>query len=102
MSNWSYDPTYRLTSPFGLRIHPVSKVPKFHRGVDLVITPANGPLYAFVAGIVVHSNHGIAYSGIPAEMGIVVAVRDDRGFLHLYAHLSAAVVRVGDSNCCTA
>lgn len=96
MSNWPYDQSYRLTSPFGIRIHPISKVPKFHRGVDLVVTSGNGPLYAFVAGTVVHAKQGVAYSGIPAEMGIVVAVRDDKGFLHLYAHLSAVAVKVGD------
>jgi len=96
MSNWSYDPAYRLTSPFGMRVHPITKVPKFHRGVDLVVTPGNGPLYAFVAGVVTHAKQGVAYSGIPAEMGIVIAVRDDKGYLHLYAHLSAVVVKVGD------
>lgn len=40
MSN-SFD-GYRLTSPFGMRKHPVSGVNKFHRGVDLVVTPADG------------------------------------------------------------
>jgi murein DD-endopeptidase MepM/ murein hydrolase activator NlpD len=95
MSNWSYDPAYRLTSPFGMRMHPIYKVPKFHRGIDLVVTPGNGTLYAFVAGVVTHAKQGVAFSGIPAEMGIVVAIKDDKGYLHLYAHLSSANVKLG-------
>lgn len=95
MTQWAFDSDYRLTSPFGNRMHPILKVIKFHRGVDLVVAPGNGPLYAFVAGEVTHAKQGVAYSGIPAEMGIVVAIRDDKGFLHLYAHLSAATVKVG-------
>jgi len=95
MSNWSYDPSYRLTSPFGMRMHPVLHVNKFHRGVDLVVTPGNGPLHAFVAGTVMYAGLGKPGIGMPAEMGIVVSIKDDKGFLHLYAHLSVAAVKVG-------
>ncbi|OMF35252.1 hypothetical protein BK133_11120 [Paenibacillus sp. FSL H8-0548] len=95
MANWDYDSNYRLTSPFGMRDHPIKMIPIFHRGVDLVVTPGNGPLYAFVAGTVIYAKQGIPGIGIPAEMGIVVAIKDDKGYLHLYAHLSAAVVKVG-------
>ncbi|GKU79277.1 M23 family metallopeptidase [Paenibacillus sp. L3-i20] len=97
MSKWIYDSAYRLTSPFGMRVHPITRKPKFHRGIDLVVVPGNGPLYAFVGGIVTHAKQGVAYSGIPAEMGIVVAVKDAKGYLHLYAHLSSANVKVGQT-----
>ncbi|OBZ08036.1 M23 family metallopeptidase [Bacillus sp. FJAT-26390] len=100
MSNWGYDPSYRLTSPFGMRMHPVLHVNKFHRGVDLVVTPGNGPLHAFVAGTVMYAKQGVPGIGIPAEMGIVVAIKDDKGFLHFYAHLSAAAVKVGQKVAC--
>jgi murein DD-endopeptidase MepM/ murein hydrolase activator NlpD len=95
VANWSYDPSYRLTSPFGMRKHPITGKDTFHRGVDLVITPGNGPLHAFVAGTVMYAAMGKPGNGIPAEMGIVVAIKDDKGYLHLYAHLSAAIVKVG-------
>ena len=85
---------YRLTSPFGMRMHPVHKIPKFHKGVDLVTTPSTGPLYAFVAGEVVHAKEGAKGSGF-GGYGVVVAIRDDNGYLHVYAHLSMAVVKVG-------
>lgn len=96
MSNWSYDPSYILTSPFGMRIHPITHLPAFHRGVDLVVTPGNGPLYAFVAGTVMFAAMGRPGIGIPVEMGNVVAIKDDKGYLHMYAHLSAIAVKVGD------
>ncbi|WP_052647008.1 peptidoglycan DD-metalloendopeptidase family protein [Paenibacillus terrae] len=85
---------YRLTSPFGYRIHPVDKVKRFHRGVDLVITPSNGPIKAFVAGEVLHAKMGVTGSGF-GNMGNVVAVKDDTGHLHVYAHLSSVAVKVG-------
>ncbi|PRA04815.1 hypothetical protein CQ043_12205 [Paenibacillus sp. MYb63] len=85
---------YRLTSPFGMRKHPVSGVNKFHRGVDLVVIPADGPIYAFVAGEVIHAKLGVSGSGF-GNYGVTVAIKDDKGYLHVYAHLSAAGVKVG-------
>ncbi|OAB34110.1 M23 family metallopeptidase [Paenibacillus glacialis] len=87
--------SYRLTSPFGMRMHPVYKVPKFHKGVDLVTTPSTGPLYAFVSGEVTHAKEGTKGSGF-GGYGIVVAIKDNKGYLHCYAHLSAVSVKVGD------
>ncbi|MEC0090613.1 M23 family metallopeptidase [Paenibacillus macquariensis] len=85
---------YRLTSPFGMRMHPVDHVKRFHRGVDLVISPTNGALKAFVTGEVLHAKMGVTGSGF-GNMGNVVAIKDDKGYLHVYAHLSAIVVKVG-------
>lgn len=87
--------SFRLTSPFGMRIHPVYKVPKFHRGVDIVATPSNAALYAFVSGEVLHAKEGLKGSGF-GGYGIVVAIKDDQGYLHCYAHLSMVSVKVGD------
>lgn len=86
---------YRLTSPFGYRIHPVYKTRKFHKGVDLVTPKANDPIYAFTAGEVFHAKEGATGSGF-GNYGIVVAIKDDKGYLHCYAHLSAALVKVGE------
>ena len=85
---------YRLTSPFGPRMHPVYKVPKFHRGVDLVVSPVNGPLYAFVPGEVIHACEGRTGTGF-GNMGFVAAIKDKYGFVHCYAHMSMIVVKVG-------
>lgn len=85
---------YQLTSPFGYRIHPIYKTKKFHKGVDLVTTPSTGPIYAFVAGEVIHAKEGVKGSGF-GGYGIVVAIKDRNGFLHCYAHLSMTTVKVG-------
>lgn len=85
----------RLTSPFGMRIHPVYKTAKFHKGVDLVTSPSLGPLYAFAGGEVIHAKEGAKGSGF-GGYGIVVAIKDDKGYLHVYAHLSVASVKVGN------
>ena len=87
--------SFKITSPFGMRMHPVYKVPKFHKGVDLVTTPSSGSLYAFVAGEVIHAKEGVKGSGF-GGYGIVVAIKDEKGYLHCYAHLSVASVKVGD------
>ncbi|OPG98412.1 hypothetical protein B2I21_08665 [Chryseobacterium mucoviscidosis] len=85
---------YRLTSPFGWRIHPVYNTKKFHKGVDLVVSPSNGPLYAFVGGEVLHAKMGVTGSGF-GNYGNTVAIRDDKGYLHVYAHMSSVSVSVG-------
>ncbi|MEK3788735.1 M23 family metallopeptidase [Paenibacillus sp. FSL K6-1230] len=87
---------YRLTSPFGPRMHPVDHVPRFHRGVDLVLEPKDsyGPIKAFTSGEVLHAKMGATGSGF-GNMGNVVAVQDDKGYLHVYAHLSSIAVKVG-------
>jgi hypothetical protein len=87
---------YRLTSPFGYRIHPVDHVKRFHRGVDLVTAPSNGPIRAFVGGKVLHAKMGAVGSGF-GNMGNVVAVMDNTGHLHVYAHLSSVAVEVGQT-----
>jgi len=87
--------SFRLMSPFGMRIDPINKVPKFHRGVDLVTTSSSGQLYTFVAGEVIHAKEGLKGSGF-GDYGIVVAIKDDKGYLHCYAHLSKAMVQVRD------
>ncbi|MMZ46488.1 Murein DD-endopeptidase MepM [compost metagenome] len=86
---------YRITSPFGMRMHPVYKRLKFHRGIDLVTSPTNGPIKAFVPGEVIHTKMGTPGSGFN-NYGIVVAIKDRDGFLHCYCHLSRAAVKVGD------
>ncbi len=91
MSKWPFDSRFTLTSPFGMRLHPVYGVPRFHRGVDLVVAPANGPIHAFTPGEVLHAQMGVPGSGF-GNYGIVVAIRDKYGYLHCYAHLSSAAV----------
>lgn len=85
---------YRITSPFGWRTHPISGTKEWHTGIDLVKADKS-PIYAFVAGEVIHAGMGATGSGF-GDYGIVVAILDrSKGHLHCYAHLDSALVKVG-------
>jgi len=83
----------RISSPFGMRTHPIFKSKSFHSGVD--IAGPNG-------GSIVASNDGsVIYAGWYGGYGKVVIV--DHGSVNgsplttLYAHMSAINVSVGQS-----
>lgn len=87
---------YRVTSPFGWRTSPISGQREFHTGIDLVLGHKE-PIYAFVAGEVIHAKMGVAGSGF-GGFGNVVAVRCPKtGHLHCYAHLDTIVVYAGQN-----
>jgi len=83
---------WRVTSPYGYRIHPVYKDRRMHRGIDLV-KPHLAPVPAFVPGQVVVAREGETGFG---GHGIVVAVRDALNHLHAYCHLHDTAVKPGD------
>jgi murein DD-endopeptidase MepM/ murein hydrolase activator NlpD len=80
----------RVSSPFGMRVHPVFGEPRFHKGVDLT-APVGTPVYAAAGGTV---------ESVRAERGYGkhVVVRHADGFTTSYAHLSmfARGLRVGE------
>ncbi|ABO49471.1 peptidase M23B [Desulforamulus reducens MI-1] len=82
-----------ITSPFGWRIHPISKVEKFHQGIDI-----GAPASASVVSV---SNGRVTFAGwqnpndTKAGWGQYITVRDEN-HLYLYAHLSAIYVKTGD------
>ena len=80
----------RLTSGFGMRRHPILRVPRLHAGVDFS-TAVGTPLYAAGDG-------RISFVGTRGGYGNVVEVEHPlAGKLTRYAHLSRAAegVRVG-------
>lgn len=79
---------YRITSPFGMRIHPVYGYPKMHTGVDLA-APKNTPIYASRAGVVV-------WAGWGDTGGWWVKLDHGDGFATTYLHLTRYIVSVGD------
>ena len=85
-----YVPTtnYRITSVYGMRIHPVYGYQKMHTGVDLA-APKNTPITAARAGVVV-------WAGWGDTGGWWVKVDHGDGFATTYLHLTRYIVKVGD------
>lgn len=78
--------TFRISSPYGYRIHPISGVRKFHAGVDLA-APIGTPVYTPFDGVV-------TYAGWMNGYGNTVMVTHGE-IMTLYAHLDKYVVKVG-------
>jgi len=78
----------RLTSPFGLRVHPIYGSVRLHAGMDLAApsgTPVTAAADAVVVSAAAHGGYGLA------------VVLDHGGALAtLYGHLSRLLVRPGD------
>jgi murein DD-endopeptidase MepM/ murein hydrolase activator NlpD len=73
-----------LQSPFAYRWG------RMHNGVDLD-GHTGDPVRAALSGVVTGAGYLRSYSGY----GLTVRIRHDRGIQTMYAHLSAAAVRVG-------
>ena len=76
-----------ITSPFGVRIHPVTGARKMHSGVDYG-SPKGSPVYAVAKGKVVVSDYD-QYSGNK------IAIRHADNSTSFYMHLSSRGVGVG-------
>ncbi len=78
----------RVASGFGLRIHPIYKIIKFHSGMDFT-APAGTDVYA--------SGNGTVTSVQSSQRGLGKNIVIDHGFGYssIYAHLSNFNVRVG-------
>jgi murein DD-endopeptidase MepM/ murein hydrolase activator NlpD len=77
----------RLTSGFGMRVHPIFKVRKMHTGID-ISAPAGTPIRAADSGVVVEAGYLRGY-------GNTVIIDHGGGIATLYAHCSALLVSVG-------
>lgn len=86
---FSYPIMGRLTSPFGMRRHPIFKVVSFHSGVDLA-APYGTPIMASDSGRVI-------FNGWYGGYGKVIIVDHGMNYSTLYAHLSRASAGRGRS-----
>jgi murein DD-endopeptidase MepM/ murein hydrolase activator NlpD len=77
----------QITSPFGLREHPVSGDSEFHSGVDIAAEPGR-PVRATGEGIV-------SFSGWSGASGNLVVIEHGAGFSTLYAHNKMVAVKAG-------
>ena len=77
---------WRLTSPFGMRLHPVLKYNRMHNGIDMA-APQGTPIYATRAGKVTK----VAYQAGGA--GNYVSINHLDGFSSIYMHMTHSVVK---------
>lgn len=80
--------SYRISSPYGRRMDPITRKSRFHTGVDLA-TELASTVHATADGKVI-------YAGRKGGYGKCVMVRHDYGFVTQYAHLSAYYVLEGE------
>jgi murein DD-endopeptidase MepM/ murein hydrolase activator NlpD len=81
---WPTDERFRITSPFGERVHPVTGKTTFHNGTD-VGTPSGTPL--------VSAHHGqVKRQSVDSISGNYVIVDHGLGIQTTYCHLAAASV----------
>ena len=81
---------YRLTSAFGMRLHPVLKYYRMHNGIDLAASQGT-PIYATRAGKVTVASYQAGGAGN------YVSINHLDGFSSIYMHMTHYVVSVGQS-----
>ncbi|MBE0449332.1 MAG: peptidoglycan DD-metalloendopeptidase family protein [Clostridia bacterium] len=84
---WPVPGHYMITSPFGNRLHPISKQYKMHTGIDIA-GPRGTPIVAAQTGTVVYANWFGSY-------GKAIIIDHGGGYTTLYAHNDSINVSVG-------
>lgn len=87
MASWPIDG--RISSSFGERVHPVSKKPAFHSGIDLAAAKGT-PVMSASAGVVTRAEFSLGY-------GNLVDVDHGNGFVTRYSQLDTIGVDVGEA-----
>ncbi len=85
-----------LTSPFGNRINPFTRVGDFHKGLDLS-APTGTPIYATADGVVSFAGRFPLRQSVNWwRFGNVVVVNHSDRFITIYGHCDTIKVRQGD------
>ena len=89
---WITAKPFVLTSPYGMRVHPISGANKLHDGADIAPQPSgtNVPLYALASG-------KIELAASSGGWGNRVVLRLPDGHAVAYNHLDTMAVSTGDT-----
>ncbi|HSL94268.1 MAG TPA: peptidoglycan DD-metalloendopeptidase family protein [Bacillota bacterium] len=87
---WPTPESARITSPFGWRIHPISRVREFHSGIDIGGLPTGRKIVAADSGMVILADWFGGY-------GKTVIIDHGKGITTLYAHTSQILVKEGQT-----
>ena len=86
---WPVPSSNVITSPFGMRLHPVLGVYRMHTGIDIAANTG--------ASIVAAADGQVIFSGYYGGYGYTVIIDHGDGISTLYAHNSALLVKEGDT-----
>ena len=81
---------YTLTSPFGMRMHPVLGYERMHNGIDMACAQGT-PIYATRAGKVTTASYQAGGAGY------YVSINHLDGFSSIYMHMTHYVVSAGQT-----
>lgn len=81
---------YTVTSPFGMRVHPVLGVSRMHNGIDMACAQGT-PIYATRAGKVTVASYQAGGAGN------YVSINHLDGFASIYMHMTHYVVSAGQT-----
>lgn len=82
------DDTY-ISSDFGLRLHPVTRMKSFHAGVDIA-APIGTKIFAMTDGVVVKAERN-------GTAGNEIKIIHGRNVYTRYLHMDKRAVKVGDN-----
>lgn len=80
-------PYYTLTSPFGMRVHPILGYERMHNGIDMACAEGT-PVYAAKSGKVTVAQWS-------DSAGNYVSINHGDGFASIYMHMTHYIVSVG-------
>lgn len=80
--------SYRLTSPFGMRRHPILGIDRMHNGIDMG-APMDTPIYASRGGQITIAEEN-------DSAGLYVQINHGDGFKSVYMHMNYFIVEVGE------
>ena len=86
----------KMSSPYGMRIHPISGKNKLHDGIDIPAS-INTPVIASQGGTVIAVNNSCATensNGCGGGYGNSIKIRTHYGKINLYAHLAKGSITV--------
>lgn len=79
--------SYRLSSPFGMRVHPILGYERMHNGVDMA-APQGTPIYAAKSG-------RVSVAKWSDSAGYYVSINHGDGFASIYMHMTHYIVSAG-------
>lgn len=92
---------YKITAPFGPRVHPITGKKSMHNGTDIIMQPVKtgAPIYSAEGGKVLEAKRSLAPGG---GYGWYVKLAGESGTEHIYAHMIAKSLKVSKGQVITA